>query len=320
MINLIYFSKDPDELLAIEEQAEYAGLADTTLVNVTACTNDDNDTDDNTIDDDDDVAPDATGSNRLSGQNNAAVIQECTARMLAAYISEVQNLPDSNSHGTTDDTMAPAMAVQQQRPSVDKETNTECAFPPGGGKSRGTSNSGGGGVRGFGGLSTHSLLGPIDTIDERVVKRSQTFSPSAAVPKNRYICRLSRSDSDSAMHFGHGGPLGAAAGIAAGGSSVFGAAAGVTTTAAAVAGMQHVFQRGAAERRSLRFPGGASKLMKISGPSSVSSSSSASGAHNKMLPVIPRTSLDLELDLQAQHSKLETLNDEIRKLKDLKQR
>lgn len=39
-----------------------------------------------------------------------------------------------------------------------------------------------------------------------------------------------------------------------------------------------------------------------------------------MLPVIPRTSLDLELDLQAQHSKLETLNDEIEKLKNLKQR
>lgn len=39
-----------------------------------------------------------------------------------------------------------------------------------------------------------------------------------------------------------------------------------------------------------------------------------------MLPTIPRTSLDLELDLQAQHSKLETLNDEIKKLKELKQR
>lgn len=39
-----------------------------------------------------------------------------------------------------------------------------------------------------------------------------------------------------------------------------------------------------------------------------------------MLPVIPRTSLDLELDLQAQHTKLETLNDEIEKLKNLKQR
>lgn len=39
-----------------------------------------------------------------------------------------------------------------------------------------------------------------------------------------------------------------------------------------------------------------------------------------MLPTIPRTSLDLELDLQAQHTKLETLNDEIEKLKNLKAR
>lgn len=38
-----------------------------------------------------------------------------------------------------------------------------------------------------------------------------------------------------------------------------------------------------------------------------------------MMPV-PRTSLDLELDLQAQHTKLETLNDEIEKLKNLKER
>lgn len=39
----------------------------------------------------------------------------------------------------------------------------------------------------------------------------------------------------------------------------------------------------------------------------------------EMMPV-PRTSLDLELDLQAQHTKLETLNAEIEKLKNLKQR
>lgn len=36
------------------------------------------------------------------------------------------------------------------------------------------------------------------------------------------------------------------------------------------------------------------------------------------MPPLPRTSLDLELDLRAQHTKLETLNDEIEKLKNLK--
>jgi protein KIBRA len=34
----------------------------------------------------------------------------------------------------------------------------------------------------------------------------------------------------------------------------------------------------------------------------------------------PRTSLDLELDLKAQQSRLETLNDEITRLRELKQR
>lgn len=34
---------------------------------------------------------------------------------------------------------------------------------------------------------------------------------------------------------------------------------------------------------------------------------------------IPRTSLDLELDLQAQHSKLDFLNDQIAKLQNLKE-
>lgn len=36
--------------------------------------------------------------------------------------------------------------------------------------------------------------------------------------------------------------------------------------------------------------------------------------------VPPRTSLDLELDLKAQQSRLETLNDEITRLRELKQR
>lgn len=81
---------------------------------------------------------------------------------------------------------------------VDKETNTECAFPPE--KSRSQQSQ--------------------QAADDRPVKRSQTFTPSAAVGKSRYICRLNRSDSDSAMHFG------------------------VTP---------HPFHRGAVERRSLRF-------------------------------------------------------------------
>ncbi|XP_017855755.1 PREDICTED: protein kibra [Drosophila arizonae] len=128
---------------------------------------------------------------------------------------------------------------------ADKETNTDCAFPP------------------------EKLRNQTQLLDDRPVKRSQTFTPSAAVSKNRYNCRLNRSDSDSAMHFG------------------------VTP---------HTFHRGAVERRSLRFQPKATK--------------SVTKLHHTH---IPRTSLDLELDLQAQHSKLYFLNDQISKLQNLKE-
>lgn len=87
---------------------------------------------------------------------------------------------------------------------VEKETNTECAFPPE--KSRLM----------YPQVQPSTSKDALNGTDDRPVKRSQTFSPS--VEKGRYICRLSRSDSDSAMHF-------------------------VPTP----------FQRGAVERRSLRF-------------------------------------------------------------------
>ncbi|XP_039957587.1 protein kibra [Bactrocera neohumeralis] len=131
---------------------------------------------------------------------------------------------------------------------ADKETNTECAFAP---------------------EKLRASQQQQQMADDRPVKRSQTFTPSAAVNKNRYICRLNRSDSDSAMHFG------------------------VTP---------HPFHRGAVERRSLRFHTKAPKQM-----------TKLRHTH------IPRTSLDLELDLQAQHSKLDFLNDQIAKLQNLKQ-
>uniref|UniRef100_A0A1B0EZL0 Protein kibra n=1 Tax=Phlebotomus papatasi TaxID=29031 RepID=A0A1B0EZL0_PHLPP len=159
---------------------------------------------------------------------------ESTEQMLADYMNEVQNY-------------TPEMA--------DKETNTECAFLPEKARRR---------------LQETAAMSK-ETIDDRLVKRSQTFSPSAVVNKNR-ICRLNRSDSDSAMHFG-------------------------------AATLLHPFQRNSIERRSLRFHNRLPKAVSKIHPSS-----------------IPRTSLDLELDLQAQHTKLETLNDEISKLRDLKQR
>jgi hypothetical protein len=82
----------------------------------------------------------------------------------------------------------------------------------------------------FGSASTNSLRDPnLHLIEDRssLVKRSQTFSPSAVTAsKSRYICR--RSDSDSAMHL---------------------------NITAAVQQMQPAapFRRGAVERRSLRY-------------------------------------------------------------------
>ncbi|XP_055851065.1 protein kibra [Episyrphus balteatus] len=145
---------------------------------------------------------------------------------------------------------------------ADKETNTECAFPPEKCRARlsdPTSQQ----------QQQQNNQQQQSAIDDRPVKRSQTFTPSAAVGKSRYTCRLNRSDSDSAMHFG------------------------VTP---------HPFHRGAVERRSLRFHTKTSKPV--------------TKLHHTH---IPRTSLDLELDLQAQHSKLDFLNDEIIKLQNLKQ-
>ncbi|XP_055923210.1 protein kibra [Eupeodes corollae] len=141
---------------------------------------------------------------------------------------------------------------------ADKETNTECAFPPEKCRARLSDPT-----------SQQQQQQQQSAIDDRPVKRSQTFTPSAAVGKSRYTCRLNRSDSDSAMHFG------------------------VTP---------HPFHRGAVERRSLRFHTKTSKPV--------------TKLHHTH---IPRTSLDLELDLQAQHSKLDFLNDEIIKLQNLKQ-
>lgn len=126
--------------------------------------------------------------------------RESTEQMLAAYINEVRNF---NAPATT----------------VDKETNTECAFPPEKSRTRDRSSL----------LSNSSK--ELDSIDERSVKRSQTFSPSAVVSKSRYVCRLNRSDSDSAMHFATGGH-------------------GQNYNQLSV---QNPFHRGAVERRSLRF-------------------------------------------------------------------
>ncbi|XP_054709816.1 protein kibra-like [Uloborus diversus] len=134
----------------------------------------------------------------------------------------------------------------------DKETNTECVFLP----------------------EKALKKRPEETSKSAAIKRSQTFSPSAAVNKHQYICRLNRSDSDSSMPlYRRGGP----------------------------------FQRNSMERRSLRWkePPVACSKHRI---------------HNFIKSGAVRTSLDLALDLQAFHRRLNQQQEEINRLKELKRR
>jgi len=113
-----------------------------------------------------------------------------------------------------------------------------------------------------------------------VVKRSKTFSPSAPIQKSQYNCKLNRSDSDSAMPLYRRLP----------------------------------FQRSSKERRSLHVPsGGSSASVHMHGnhgsrPVEGSRSSSS------------KTSIDLELDLAAQQSKLRILGEEIERLRRIKEK
>lgn len=142
----------------------------------------------------------------------------------------------------------------------DAQTNTECNFHPEHAKQMKLQATGG------------------CVVEEKgAIKRSQTFSPSAQVSKNQYVCKLNRSDSDSAM------PL-----YRRGGKP---------------------FERHAVERRSLRFRRQSGSMAVLSGAKSQSH-----------LPTTARTSIDLELDLQAQHTRLEILNSDLTRLRELKQR
>ncbi|XP_017772519.1 PREDICTED: protein kibra isoform X1 [Nicrophorus vespilloides] len=136
----------------------------------------------------------------------------------------------------------------------DAQTNTECAFYPEHAK--------------------QMKLGVSSMDDRGVIKRSQTFSPSAEVTKN-YICKLNRSDSDSAMPLYRKGT--------------------------------NPFQRNAVERRSLRFRRQSNSMASLSNKS-------------PNMPITARTSIDLELDLQAQHTRLHVLNSDLIRLRELKQR
>ncbi|CAG9854227.1 unnamed protein product [Phyllotreta striolata] len=157
--------------------------------------------------------------------------------------------------------VVPEHVVDDEPEYSDKQTNTECAFHPEQAKQK-----------------RLQAAKPGAVVEDRgAIKRSQTFSPSQHVSKNQYICKLNRSDSDSAM------PL-----YRRGGKP---------------------FERHAVERRSLRFrrPGGSVTTLSVT----------KSQSHH---PTTARTSIDLELDLQAQHTRLDKLTSELSRLRELKER
>lgn len=80
--------------------------------------------------------------------------------------------------------------VEEER-TVDKQTNTECAFYPEHAKHKKM-------------MAKNQVMSDDKLI---FIKRSQTFSPSAVVSKNHYICKLNRSDSDSSMPLYRRGPF-----------------------------------------------------------------------------------------------------------------
>ncbi|KAK2712266.1 protein kibra-like [Artemia franciscana] len=142
---------------------------------------------------------------------------------------------------------------------ADKETNTECVFLP-----------------------TRQRSDESKRCDI-MVKRSQTFSPSAALFRFNYTCKLNRSDSDSSVPlYRRGVP----------------------------------FHRLSHERRSLRWPETATP---ISSRNNEETSEHSKCRRKQKSSPKERTSLDLELDLQAQTKRLTELTLELDKLRQLKE-
>ncbi|KAK7072729.1 Wwc1p [Halocaridina rubra] len=126
-----------------------------------------------------------------------------------------------------EDTAVEGDSTDQLVEMADKETNTECMFMPLSASLAGSRSS----------LAAAKIDGNQPKPGIPVIKRSQTFTPSAVVGKSNYVCRLNRSDSDSCVPLYRRAP----------------------------------FQRGTTERRSLRWKG------RLGGSLRLSSRSSASG-------------------------------------------
>lgn len=185
-----------------------------------------------------------------------------------------------------DATLTQAKNIPPATPTMkeNKETNTDCVYiqPPV--------------IKGRLELGLKGRMDAMKGCASSIVKRSKTFSPTAPINKSEYSCRLNRSDSDSAMPLYRRLP----------------------------------FQRSSRERRSLHFPSGVTANA-VSAAGGVNSAIGGGSAYTGGGATVRRshrvggvkvkhneTSLDLELDLAAQHSRLQVLKDEITRLKKIK--
>lgn len=80
-----------------------------------------------------------------------------------------------------EDTAVEGDSTDQLVEMADKETNTECMFMPLSASLAGSRNS----------LAPPRVEGADPRPGIPVIKRSQTFTPSAAVGKSNYVCRVS---------------------------------------------------------------------------------------------------------------------------------
>ena len=121
------------------------------------------------------------------------------------------------------------------------------------------------------------------------VKRSKTFSPSAPINKSQYNCRVSRQGTVS-RHT----PL-----------TLSCLQLNRSDSDSAMPLYRRLpFQRSSKERRSLHVPPSSGQTRSRTGQSS--------------LDILSKTSIDLELDLAAQQSKLQVLSEEIERLRQIK--
>lgn len=125
--------------------------------------------------------PETASAARDESSDESTVISSRTSTLTRSPEMRCRRDPADERGGRQ--SPSPLAEEEEAVSRCDKETNTECVFLPEGRRGR----------KGVAGDPAAALHGP--PTPQVPVKRSQTFGPVG----HRYVCRLNRSDSDSAM-------------------------------------------------------------------------------------------------------------------------